>query len=156
MSAREDKARDLFAKGYNCAQAVLGAFCEEAGLDIQTAFRLANGFGGGVRCGEVCGAVTGAIMAIGLKCGFYIENDMEQKAYCNQKAYDFVEAFRAENGSILCRGLLGADIFSPADHAKPEAKAAFQAICPGVVTAAVRIVESMDLYRPAGRHEGPL
>jgi len=27
---REEKAVAFFGKGYNCAQAVLGAFCEEA------------------------------------------------------------------------------------------------------------------------------
>jgi len=144
MSEKEEMARDLFAKGYNCAQAVLGAFCEEARLDLPTALKLANGFGGGVRCGEVCGAVSGAILAIGLKCGFYIENDREQKAYCNQKAYEFVEKFKEANGSILCRDLLGVDIRSPADHAKPEAKEAFPAICPGLVVMAARLLDSMD------------
>ena len=59
MSAREEKAKELFAKSYNCAQSVLGAFYEDEGLDNKTAFRIANGFGGGLRCGEVCGAVTG-------------------------------------------------------------------------------------------------
>jgi C_GCAxxG_C_C family probable redox protein len=67
MSVREARALKLFSDGnkYNCAQAVLGAFCEESGLDINIAFKLANGFGGGIRCGETCGAVSGAVMAIG-------------------------------------------------------------------------------------------
>ena len=32
-----DKARELFNDGYNCSQAVLGAFAEDAGLDVKTA-----------------------------------------------------------------------------------------------------------------------
>ena len=37
---RDKKAKELFTKGYNCAQAVLGSFCEEAGLDLNTALKL--------------------------------------------------------------------------------------------------------------------
>ena len=105
MSERAERAADTFARGYNCAQAVLSAFCEEGGLGLDTAFRLANGFGGGLRCGEVCGAVSGAIMALGLKCGFHIENDLDQKNFCNAKTYEFVEKFTGGHGSILCRDL---------------------------------------------------
>ena len=41
--------------GCNCAQSVLAALQEETGLDENTAKRVAAGFGGGVRCGEICG-----------------------------------------------------------------------------------------------------
>ena len=40
--------------GFNCAQSVLAALQEETGLDESTAKRVAAGFGGGVRCGEIC------------------------------------------------------------------------------------------------------
>ena len=143
MSARADKAAETFSKGYNCAQAVLSVFCEEDGLDLNTAFKLANGFGGGVRCGEICGAVSGAIMALGLKCGFYIENDIERKNFCNAKTYEFIEKFTAGRGSILCRDLLGVDIRVPADHSKPETRAAHGVVCSGVIREAVQILESM-------------
>ena len=43
-----DKARELFNEGYNCSQAVLGAFAEDAGLDVKTALRLSAPFGGGM------------------------------------------------------------------------------------------------------------
>ena len=52
--------------GCNCAQSVLAALQEETGLDENTAKRVAAGFGGGVRCGEICGSITGAVMAFGL------------------------------------------------------------------------------------------
>jgi len=144
MNTKEQMTRQLFSKGYNCAQAVLGAFCEENGLDKATAFRLANGFGGGVRCGEVCGAVSGAVMAIGLKCGFYIENDFRQKGYCNQKAFEFIETFKKENGSVICRELLGADIHVPCDFNKPPASELIDTVCPEIVASAARILESME------------
>ena len=144
MSAREEKAAELFSGGYNCAQSVLGAFCEGAGLDLKTALKIANGFGGGVRCGEICGAVSGAIMAIGLKCGFYIEKDFQQKGYCNNKSYEFIEKFKEENGSVLCRDLLGVDIRCPDDHNTPAAQEAHKSLCPKFVKSAVQILENME------------
>ena len=147
VMTREEKAVELFANGYNCAQAVLGVFCEEMGLDLATAFKLANGFGGGVRCGELCGAVSGAVMAIGLKCGFYVENDFKQKEYCNQKTFEFVEKFKEENNSVLCRDLLGVDIHCPDDHKNPVAQEAHKSICPKMVASAVRVLEN-DVFRP--------
>lgn len=152
MSKREEKAVELFANGYNCAQAVLGAFCEEAGLDLNTALKLSNGFGGGVRCGEICGAVSGAVMAIGLKCGFYTEDDFRQKDYCNKKSYEFIEKFKEANGSVLCRDLLGVDIHYPDDHSTPTAQEGHKSICPKMVASAVRVLESMEFEKAL--HEG--
>lgn len=51
---------------YNCAQSVLIPFSEELGLDKEMAYKVAGGFGGGMRTGSVCGAITGGIMALGL------------------------------------------------------------------------------------------
>ena len=144
MEDRAKKAKEFFANGYNCAQSVFGAFSEEEGLELNTAFRLANGFGGGVRCGEVCGAVSGALMVIGLKCGFYVEKDLLQKEYCNQKSFEFIEAFRLENSSIICRELLEADIYSPIDHKIPEVQAKHKVKCPELVASAVRILGKME------------
>ncbi|MCL2084799.1 MAG: C-GCAxxG-C-C family protein [Oscillospiraceae bacterium] len=123
---------------------MLGAFCEDDGLDLKTAFMLANGFGGGVRCGEICGAVSGAVIAIGLKCGFHIEKDFKQKGYCNRKSYEFVEYFKESNGSMMCRDLLGVDIRCPDDHNKPNAQEAHKTICPRLVASAAVILENME------------
>ena len=141
--SKEENAKALFAKGYNCAQSVIGVFCADAGLDTSTAFRLANGFGGGVRCGELCGAASGAVLVVGLRCGFHEEGDLARKNYCNQKTYEFLEQFKAVNGSVLCRDLLGADIRRPEDHMTETVKAAHKTVCPGAIASAVRILEGM-------------
>jgi uncharacterized protein YycO len=39
MSAHSDLARKLFKKGYNCSQSVFAAFCDETGLDTETALK---------------------------------------------------------------------------------------------------------------------
>jgi C_GCAxxG_C_C family probable redox protein len=147
MNTREEKAVGLFAVGYNCAQAVFGAFCEEGGLELSSALKLASGFGGGARCGELCGAVSGAILTIGLKCGFYIEGDFGQKTYCNEKSYEFIEKFKEAHGSALCRDLLGIDIRRPEDHAAPAAREAHKSICPKLVASAVVLLENMELEK---------
>ena len=143
-AGKAEAAAGFFSNGYNCAQSVLGALCEELGLELDTALRLASGFGGGVRCGELCGAVSGAILAIGLKCGYCKKGDMAQKGYCNKKTHEFVEKFREANGSIICRELLGADVRCPDDHNSPGAKAAHKTVCPGLVASAVRVLEGME------------
>lgn len=65
-----DIAKNNFQNGCNCAQAVLLAFCEDYGMDRETAMMIAASFGagmGGLR--ETCGTVTGANMVIGLAKG---------------------------------------------------------------------------------------
>ena len=41
-------AKSYFEQGYNCAQAVLLAFCEETGFSEKQAAKLASGLGGGL------------------------------------------------------------------------------------------------------------
>ena len=41
-------AKALFMEGYNCSQAVVGAWAEDIGLDSETAYKIASGFGGGI------------------------------------------------------------------------------------------------------------
>ena len=64
MSEKSEKAKELFKSGYNCSQSVLGVFCEELGMDFDTAMKIACPFGGGMgRMREVCGTVSGMFMA---------------------------------------------------------------------------------------------
>ncbi len=101
------RAQELFTLGYNCSQAVLGAFCEELGLDMDTAMKLSSSFGGGIgRMREVCGAFSGLCMAAGLLCsGGTPEREDKTKQY--ELVQSLAKEFRDENGSIVCRELLG-------------------------------------------------
>jgi len=60
-----EEAVKLHQSGLNCAQSVLIACTEYTGIDRDLAVGIANGFGGGVRCGEICGAASGGVMAVG-------------------------------------------------------------------------------------------
>ena len=48
MSEHSKLAKDLFKKGYNCSQSVVLAFCDDIGLDSETALKISSSFGGGM------------------------------------------------------------------------------------------------------------
>lgn len=64
--ARAEAIRNDPARHYNCAQGVIVPFAEAAGLDEETAYRLAANFGGGMKRAATCGAITGGLMVLGL------------------------------------------------------------------------------------------
>ena len=103
-----EKAKELFMEGYNCSQAVLGAFCEECGMDFETAMRMSSSFGGGMgRLREVCGAVSGMFMVAGLMYGYDDPKAQEEKKLHYERIQQLAKAFQEETGSIICRELLG-------------------------------------------------
>ena len=107
MSTKSEKAKELFMQGYNCSQAVVGAFCEDLGLDFETAMKLSSSFGGGMgRLREVCGAVSGAFMVAGLKYGYADPTDKTAKTEHYKLIQDMAAKFKEQNGSIICRELL--------------------------------------------------
>lgn len=94
-------ARYNFQSGCNCAQAVLLAFCEDYGMDRDTAMMIAASFGSGMAgLRSTCGTVTGANMVIGLAKG-------SSRANANAAFREFAAAFTEKNGSIVCKELLG-------------------------------------------------
>ncbi len=108
MSERGDKAQQLFLSGYNCAQSVLIAFCDLTGLDEKTSALIASGFGGGMgRMREVCGTLCGAFMAAGIINGYYKPGDFDEKARTYKMIQELAARFKEQNGSIICRELLG-------------------------------------------------
>lgn len=121
MKIHEELAKEYFKKGYNCAQAVLLAFAEECGLDEKTAAVMASSFGGGMgRLREVCGCVSGMFLAAGLLYGYSDPNDAEAKKEHYARIQQLGEAFRKENGSIVCRELLGLSVQT--EPPTPEAR----------------------------------
>lgn len=106
MSEKVEKAKELFKSGYNCSQAVLGVFCEELGLDFETAMKLASSFGGGMgRMREVCGTVSGMFMAAGLAFSTASDSAAEKGEHY-KKIQELAKRFKDKNGSIICRELL--------------------------------------------------
>ena len=107
MTNHVDKAKELFKQGYNCAQAVIGAFCEELGMDFETAMKISSSFGGGMgRMREVCGTVSAMFMAAGLQFGPSNPSDPNAKGAHYARIQELAKRFKEKNGSIICRELL--------------------------------------------------
>lgn len=107
MTIHEEKAVELFYKGYNCAQSVFAAFCDVTGMAEAEALRLSSSFGGGIgRLREVCGAVSGMLMAAGVLYGYDDPEDPQQKAEHYARVRALAQVFREQHGSIVCRELL--------------------------------------------------
>lgn len=107
MSLKALQAKELFMQGFNCSQAVFGAFCEDFDISLETGLMLSGGFGGGFsRRREVCGAVSGAVMVLSLVYGFCDTSDATAKKRLYEAERDFMDEFEKETGSIICRELL--------------------------------------------------
>jgi len=104
MSEKQEKAKELFKQGYNCSQSVLGVFCEELGMDFDTAMKISLSFGGGMgRMREVCGTVSGMFMAAGLA---FSDEKGSNKTEQYKIVQELAKRFKEMNGSIICRELL--------------------------------------------------
>ncbi|MBQ2847647.1 MAG: C_GCAxxG_C_C family protein [Clostridia bacterium] len=105
---RPENAKELFESGCNCCQAVFCAFLDEINMNKDDAMRLSAGFGGGFgRLREVCGAVSGMTMVLSNKFASTDPNDKEKKAALYALIQQAAGDFKTENGSIVCRELLG-------------------------------------------------
>ena len=139
----EEVATKLFAEKYHCSQAVFGAFANEFGIDLKTALKLGGCFGGGMCKGEVCGACVGAMMVLGLKYGQCEVGDLESRWKTNDVAVAFLERFKEENGSYICKELLECDLATEQGKQYAREHNLFTEFCPKMVVSAVRITEKL-------------
>ncbi len=106
-SERIRKGVDLFTSGYNCAQSVVCAFCEEFGVPHATGQKLASGFGGGIGgLRRTCGAFSGAVIIIGLLYGDYDPNDKVKKREFYQIIKEAEKKFTERFQTSICKELL--------------------------------------------------
>lgn len=107
MEQRIEIARKKHQQGYNCAQAVICAYCDEFGLDEQTAYKISEGYGsgmGGLR--EVCGALSGAFMLAGLSNSNGKLADKSTRAESYAKVKQISAAFANQTSYIKCSDIL--------------------------------------------------
>ena len=100
-------AAELFVKGYNCAQAIAVAFCDEIGMTQDAAAKMASSFGGGMGgMREVCGAVSGMLLVAGILYGYDVPNDDVSKKAHYVRVQQLAGEFRQQIGTIICREIL--------------------------------------------------
>ena len=142
-----ERAKALFLEGYNCAQAVLCAFTDVTGLDMDTSARLASSFGGGLaRLREVCGTVSAAAMVLGMARGYADPKDPQAKKAHYERVRDFAARFKEAEGAIVCRELLArakVDATPGGDPAARTAEYYQKRPCPELARQAAHIVDLM-------------
>ena len=89
MSTKAEHAAELHQRGCNCAQAVACTFCKEFGISEDDMFRIAEGFG------------------LGMK--HIVFTDSRTKGDTYKKIRSKVEKFKEKNGSCICRELKGVE-----------------------------------------------
>ena len=145
---RAERAAELFVKGYNCAQAVTAAFCEEIGMTEKQAAKMASSFGGGMgRMREVCGAVSGMALVAGILYGYDTPGDTQGQHAQYALVQELAGAFKAEAGTIICRELLGNPTSDPAPTPR-TAEFYKQRPCARFVMLAARILDDYIKAHP--------
>ena len=141
-------AADLFLEGYNCAQAVMVAFCDKTGLTKEQAARYASSFGGGMgRLREVCGAVSGMLMVLGILYGYEQPDDDQKKKELYGQIQGLAGKFREAVGSIICRELLD----NPSTDPTPSPRTAeyyAKRPCARMVMTAARLMDEFITEHP--------
>ncbi len=110
MSNITEKAVELKAKGFNCAQAVAIAFAKTAGYSEDEIAVISAGFGsGGGDMHGTCGAVAATQMLMGmiLKNKYSDVNELKRKVMSANR--EIAKKFRDKNKSTICKELKGLD-----------------------------------------------
>ena len=108
---RSELATENFLSGYNCTQSVVLAFADMIDIDKKALLAISSSFGGGMgRLREVCGAVSGMFIVIGALFGYDGPEKGDIKANHYARIQELARRFEEQNGSIVCRELLGLDV----------------------------------------------
>lgn len=148
--SRQEQAVEAFLGGCNCAQAVFSTYADLFGIDRQTAMNLTNSMGGGIsRLREVCGTVSAIALLTGLAEGEVDPKDLKAREKVYQRTRDLLAKFEEENGSLVCRELLG--ILGRERSARPSERTPEyykKRPCAKFVACAAKIIEEELLCQP--------
>ena len=150
MSLKGELAKTYFKEGYNCAQSIALAFCDEIGIEKTKLLRMVSSFGGGMgRLREVCGAVSGMFFVAGALYGYDDPKYMHAKKEHYARIQELAAQFRAQTGSIVCRELLGLEgkDQSPVPSARTE-EYYKKRPCPEMIAIAAQIMEAYRKEHP--------
>ena len=141
MESKVNEVLESFGGGFYCSQAILSAYCEEYGLDKETALKISCGLTAGMaRLSSTCGAVTGAYMVISLKYGNCLLGDKDAIEKIFALIQEFDKRFIEKHSSTNCKELLGVDLrYGDKDLAGKQVKK----LCPCFVKDAAEILEAV-------------
>ena len=115
---------------------------------------MSSAMGAGVgRMREVCGAVSSMAMLAGLKEGNSNPQDEEAKERIYARVRQMSERFRKENGSIICKELLGITEVEESAKPQPRTREYYESRpCPHLIACAARIIEEELLWFKKRKH----
>ena len=120
--SKAEQAKELFLAGHNCAQAVLCTYAQDVGISEEQARAASACFGGGLGGQrEVCGAVSAMCMVLSLKYAPKDPTDHAAKTAFYARIKEVCNRFKEENGSIICRELLGLCATQPSPQPRTQA-----------------------------------
>ncbi len=146
------RAVAYFRQGYNCSQSVVAAFADLYGFTREQSLRMSASFGGGIgRMRLTCGAACGMFQLVGLEVAALEGGDRETKSRNYAVVQELAGRFKAANGSIACRELLGLRRDEPASSQAEVRTAAYYARrpCLKTIESAARIFA--DYLESVGR-----
>lgn len=141
MKSKVNEVMEYYEGGFSCSQAIIAVYCEDLGLDKQTALKISCGFGAGMsRLSQTCGAVSGACLLIGLKYGKFKPGDSAAREKTYKLVQEFNKKFTEIHGDINCKELLCVD-FQTGD--KEFAAKQVQKLCHVFIKDAAEILEKL-------------
>lgn len=101
---RSDKAVELHARGYNCAQSVACAFSDLTDIPESLLYRVSEGFGNGMGTGYgMCGALSGASLLIGPLLNGVEKYDTEILKQKRDEAFnEIIDCFTSRTNTLIC------------------------------------------------------
>lgn len=140
----KEKAVKYFSTGYNCAQSVLLAFCDEGEIDTEVVAMLTSPYGSGISGqGNICGCVNGAIMALGLRTGKTTVNNNADRKKIYALTKSFCTKFVEKHGHLNCRELIKLDLSKNEDLKRAIDEGVFKNRCSALVLSATEIVSEL-------------
>ena len=140
---RKEKAMQNFYEGYNCTQSVVLAFEDIIPFEKEALLCMVSPLGGGMgRLREVCGSVSGMFLVLGMLCGYSDPKAVDEKKALYAKVQQLAEKFEEQNGSIVCRELLG--LSEKRQEPNPEARTEAyykKRPCPELIGMAAEIID---------------
>lgn len=148
------KARELYKKGYNCAQSVFLAYGDCYDIDSDTAAKMSSSMGGGIgRLRETCGAVSGMVLVAGLLYGYSLPTtDAEEKSAHYARVRELTLKFKEENGSYNCAVLTDVVGLSEAEIEIKNSDLSKKVDCTKFVESATKILDEYINANPPTKY----
>ena len=137
-----EKTMELSSNGLNCSQAIIAAFGEQYGIDVEMAKKIGRPWGGGMgHLALTCGALTAAIVILGMAESGTDEMQARKDSFASVR--ELFHRFEAKHGATDCKDLLGADMSTAAGKKKIGEEKLGPQFCPGFIRDTAEILDDI-------------